>query len=41
MKNTDYNFGQIENVISTSGEFDVIMGLMNDLDLHVVDIVKA
>ena len=40
MKNTDYNFGQIENVISSVSGFDAVMGLVNDLDLHVVDIVK-
>ena len=41
MKNTDFSLGQIENVISASSDFDAIMGLMDDLDLHVVDIVKA
>ena len=41
MKNTDYNFKQFENVISASGDFDVLMGLMSDLDLQVVDVVKA
>ena len=41
MKNTDFSLGQIENIISASSDFDAIMGLMDDLDLHVVDIVKA
>ncbi len=41
MKLTDYNYSQIENLISAGDGFNALMGLMRDLDLQVVEVVKA
>jgi len=38
MKNTDYNLKQFENAISSEGSLDAFLGLVNDLDLQVVEV---
>lgn len=38
MKNTDYNLKQFENAISSEGSLDAFLGLVNDLDLQLVEV---